>query len=238
MDHSYDWQHGASTKKRNSASFPLNNNESSSSEAMLMDYSSSFESPLKRIRHSDLLLETPPLSQSCIIMSPPSSSKQQEEVVWWKKKQPRTNRSDACAVCQRVLSTTTTTNTATTSVFHRTNACIHDSRGMRDTSLLTYFLPNTAGNERMLVAASSAPNPLSFQQQQQQPSDACCAFCEKNVCADCIASCEECNYMYCKFCRTVDYDTDGFSDRILCIDCNSEKARSSSSAMEDAMHIG
>ena len=186
----------------------------------------SFESPLKRIRRSSLWIETPPLSQC--MLSPSTTTTSKEE--WWKKKQPR-NRSDACVVCQRVLSTTT-------SIFQsQASSCIHDSRGMRDTSLLTYFKPHAVGEERPIVAWNSlkdAPN----NPRENVPE---CHFCEKNVCPDCIAPCEECNYLYCKFCRTVDYDTDGFTDRILCLDCQSEKAvarSSSSSNMDDAMHIG
>jgi hypothetical protein len=144
----------------------------------------------------------------------PSPAKEDDRMAWWNQKPIRETRkpptSDSCAVCQRIFSNVTT-----------------PPRGLRNTTLWTYFQPSHAVSQPVVLDLET-----SLGQRQS------CTFCEKQVCHECMASCEICGHGYCKFCRTVDYDADGFVTD-LCLDCRSETAlaRSSQSKADD-MQIG
>jgi hypothetical protein len=164
-----------------------------------------FASPLKRIRLADTVLLETPI----LAPSPPVVAKE----AWWNQKPPRETTKppptrDSCAVCQRVFSTMTMTQ---------------PRAGLRNTTLWSYFQASPAVAPPVVVDLESTSQRQS------------CTFCEKPVCHECVAACEICSHGYCKFCRTVDYDADGFVTD-LCLDCRSETALAR--AADDSMQIG
>ena len=149
-----------------------------------------------------------------------ASQEMENSTEWWKQKRntPREVKSDTpsccCNVCHQHLPMGQILRESTSS-------------GMRQNALLAYFKPQTA----IVTRESSMPTGTVMAHTSHH-----CSFCERATCNDCIANCEQCNELFCSFCRTVDYC--GSVSKTLCIDCNKEKPVSYYEDDEDAMNIG